>query len=498
MPATVDHLEPSETKKPTKRKKTQKIVGLIVLLMIVTAAGFAINKYWWSNQEELKYFTAPAMKADVTDAIQATGTLEPVQTVNLSFKLSETINFLDLQPGDRVTKGQVLAKQDTTELSIQLQQAEGDLIKAETQLERLTIANEQARKNLEQQEELFAAGLIAQVELDQARVDFRKSELDLTDANIQLANCQAKVVTAQKNLESTTLLAPYDGIVAQVNGVVGQSNGGGNTSENALITLISEEMQLEALVNEVDIGRIKVGQAVEFTSTAYPNQIFHGKVEKIYPEPTTVSNVKFYPAYISCEDPDKLLQSGMSVSTKIIVARQKDVLTVPMLALTFAESYIKNNREALGGSLNSPSSPDSAFKATESAVTETEVMESEVAEPKVAEPKATKPVNTENGEKTRPANSSVKKENRRQVMVLEAGQPVVKPVVVGLNDGQNIEIIEGLNPGDQVIISTNQTTQSAGSTGTNSNPSNQPNRSQGNIMIRTPGTGPGMGSPGMR
>jgi len=191
---------------------------------------------------------------------------------------------------------------------------------------------------------------------------------------------------------------------------------------------MSDELQMNALVNEADIGEVKEGQAVEFSSSSFGDNVFKGEVLRITPQAKTVSNVQYYPVLISCEDPEGVLLSGMSVSARIIVAREEDAITVPMMAISYAQTYLRSNP--------TPSVP-AASKA---------------------------------------------------VVILENAQPVVKAVEVGISDGTNYAIINGLKSGDTVIIGTASTSESATE---KSAAENNSSRSQGSMpgggMERPPG-----------
>ena len=445
------------------------VAGLIVLCsggFLVYQSFFGSNQgavgvlaKWFNQSEDITYLTVPVTKETITDVVQATGTLEPVRKVELSFKNVGEIKTLNIQEGDRVKAGQLLAEQDPRDLNVELNQAERDIAQNEIQIQKLIISQNKALKTLTQQRELLAAGIIAQDELDQAQDDYANSELDLASAKSQLENSQARLEVVRNDLAATKLIAPFAGIASLVNGDVGQRSGGGDGSGvNAFITIISDDLQVTALVNEVDIGRIKVDQKVEFTSTAYPETIFQGEVLKISAESTTVSNVQFYEVLLSANDPDRLLHPGMSAAVSIIKARKNEVPTVPMLALTYAESYLSKNSPAAARAGTNP--PGETLAAVEGRATE----------------------GTAENERNSPSNRN-NSTNRKAIVILEGGLPVVKYVEVGLNDGQNIEIVEGLQLGEAVVIGTNQTGASAsGSAASSSRTTNStPNRT-GNPM----------------
>jgi HlyD family secretion protein len=412
--------------------KKNKILWLVVILLVIGASGYGSYKWLGNSSKTTEYPTATVGKATITDSIEATGTLSAIKESAMGFKNDDTITAINVEPGDKVKKGQVLAQQDPSSLQSALQQAmstvDQDLISVKT----ANLNYETNRKTLERQQQLFEAGAVSQTDLDTVVDNFTKSEWDVATAKAKLANDQAKADQAQADLAGATLLAPFDGIIGVVNGQVGQINGI-NSSSSTLLSVLSEDLQLSALINEADIGRIKVGQDVEFVTSTYTDKKFKGKVLRITPQASTVSSVQYYPVLISCIDPDHQLFSGMSVSANIIVAQKTDVMTVSMMAVSYAESYVKSN----------PSNP--------------------------------------------PADTTALTEGKSNVVVvLENNQPTVKTVVLGLSDGSNYELISGLNVGEKVILgsSTAGTTSSEASS----------NKSKTTTKSTNPGGG-GMGGP---
>jgi len=397
-------LDPQHVKKVLIKKriqgmsKTKKILGLVGLLLLLAASGYGINK-WLGSTSEITYSTATIGQGTVTDLIEATGTLEAVRESAMGFKNDDIITALNVQPGDHVSAGQILAEQDPASLNTALQQAQNTVNKDQISLKSSQLTYQTNLKTMSQQQQLFAAGAISQDDLDTAQNSLSKSEWDLELAQANLASDQLKLAQAQEDLAEATILAPFAGIIGAVNGQVGQINGI-NTSASTLLTVMSDELQLSSLVNEADIGRIKVGQGVEFTSSSFADKLFTGTVLRITPQASTVSNVQYYPVLISVNDPTGVLLSGMSVSASIIVARQSDVLMVPMMAVSYAQTYLKSNPNL---------APSGSGKA---------------------------------------------------VVVMENNQPVVKAVTLGISDGSNYVVSEGLSAGEQVIVGTNQTTTS--------------------------------------
>lgn len=445
---------------------------LVLFLVLLAAGGYFGYRYTTSNGKA-NYLAVTVGKGNIADVIQANGIIEPVRTVGVNFKNVGLVKAIYVQLGDRVKAGQVLAEQDTAELEAELKQAESNLKRSEAELQGLIagsrpeeiaqkeaeveanrVAYEMAEKELERQQKLFEAGAAPASEVDKAKESLvsakskleqsqqalnllkqgnRAEDIEAAQAAVQAA--QAQVEVARLNLENTKLLAPFDGVVTKINGEVGQRSGTGGTNvDTAFITLSSEELQLRAWVNEADIGRVKLGQEVEFTVAAYSNATFKGKVKNISPQATTQSNVQIFEVLISVEDPSGQLRSGMTATATIVLAKKSDVLAVPTMALTFAESYLKGQSQAkVGATGQAGAARRQTGEGNNSPGSQT------AAQSQAQTPSQSK-------------STAEAGDNTKTVLVLENGQPVARKIKVGLSDGQYVEVLEGLTEGEKVII----------------------------------------------
>lgn len=439
----------------------KKLAWILGIALLIIAGSYGLYNYLGSSSDA-GYLTMKVGQGTLTDSIEATGTLSSVKESAMGFKNDETITALNVQPGDHVKKGQILATQEATTLTSAVQQAIRTVEQDQISIKTANLNLKNNTRTLEQQQKLYDAGVISESDLITAQDNVSKSEWEIASAQSKLLNDQIKVEQAQSDLEGATLVAPFDGIIGAVNGQVGQINGI-NSNSSTLLTVMSEDLQLSALVNEADIGKIEVGQEVEFTSSSYSDLTFKGEVLRITPQAETVSNVQYYPVLISCLDPDHKLFSGMSVSANIIIARKTDVLTVPMMAVSYGQANARSNpaarqtdsSKALTGANNQKVASDNSQSSTQ------------------------EKAQSSTGEK------------RSRVMVLQNNQAVAKAVVLGLSDGSNYEVVEGLEQGDEVIIGSNQVDTTSNTSNTNSNSTratNNGNRNQG-------GAGGGMGGP---
>lgn len=454
--------------------RTKKIIICLAAFAVLALGAFGYYR-WLASGSASDYLTMAVTKTTITDSIEATGTLEPVKKSEMGFKNDGTITAINVNPGDKVIKGQVLAKQDPNSLTSALAQAQNTVDQDAISVKSCNLSYQAKLRSFEQQKKLQEAGAAALTDLDTAQDDLTKAELELATAKSKLANDQLKVAQAQSDLSEATLIAPFDGVIGAVNGQVGQINGI-NSSTSTLLTVMSEDLQLTALVNEADIGEVKPGLKVEFTSTTYSNKTFTGKVIRITPEAQAVSNVQYYPVLISCSDPDRLLKSGMTVSAEIIISRKADVVTVPKMAVTYAQTYMKQNNTSsentktpgtkAGSTVNKQASsgvkPSTGINGISSVTSQ--------AQPPAGFAKA----NRSNG---RPG----------IILVLKNEKPSVKQVTLGVSDESNYEVISGLDEGDQVVVGTSQSTNDSSNSSSNSNSSSTKRNMDGGMGGPPPG-----------
>lgn len=269
--------------------------------------------------------TEPVKRGDVQQSVTATGTVNPVTTVQVGTQVSGTIKVLYADFNSRVKKGQNIAQIDPTFYETQLAQAQANTDRADA-------AMRDAERILNQNKALFARNLVA-------KNDYEAALTGYDSAKAQLAQAKAALQTAATNLSYTKIYSPVDGIVISRNVDVGQTVAA-SFQTPTLFTIAQDltKMQIDTNVAESDIGAVKVGQEVDFTVDAYPDTIFKGKVWQKRQAPITVQNVVTYDVVIQVNNRDLRLMPGMTANVSIIIATRDNVLRIPNGALRFKPS----------------------------------------------------------------------------------------------------------------------------------------------------------------
>jgi HlyD family secretion protein len=292
-------------------------------LVLLALAGAASWYQWGRKPAEIKWKTAAAERGPIQVSVTATGTLQAVVTVQVGTQVSGTVSALYVDFNSKVAKGQVIARIDTTLLRAALSDAQSNL-------ERTAAQQRQVASELKRSEALFAKGLISQADLDAATANASVGAANLSSS-------KAQVDRARINLRYATIVAPIDGIVLSRAVDVGQTVAA-SFNTPTLFTLAGDlrEMQVQASVDEADIGKVAAGQNATFTVDAYPDTTFTGVVKQIRLQPVTVQNVVSYDVVIGVPNPALKLMPGMTANLTIAVARKEDVLSVPAAALRFS------------------------------------------------------------------------------------------------------------------------------------------------------------------
>src|SRR5437868_2929509 len=349
--------------------------------------------------------TATVTRGPITQAVTATGTLNPVVNVQVGSQVSGNIQKLFADFNSEVKAGQTVAQIDPALFQAAVTQAEGDLATAQAALEL-------AKLNATRTETLFKQKNSSQQDLDQATAALHQAE-----GNVKIK--QGALDKAKADLDHCTITSPIDGVVISRNVDVGQTVAA--SLQAPVIFAIANDltkMQIDSNVAEADIGAVSVDQDVDFTVDAFPTRTFHGKVVQVRNAPITVQNVVTYDTVIGVSNPDLKLKPGMTATVSIIVTRKDDVLQIKNVALRYRP-------------------PD-------------------------AGPSDTRSTSSASGQHS---SAGRQRRSERTVYVLPTagGRPRPVQIRTGISDGVVTEVIQGLKEGDRVVTAELASTSPAAS-----------------------------------
>lgn len=288
----------------------------LAVLALVAACG----------QEEATaplYGTAMAERGDIRVIVGSAGVVEPLAAVEVKSKASGEVLELLVETGDHVSAGDLMVRIDPRTVRNRLNQAEAELKAAQS---RRTISASQMRRA----ESLVAQGTFTET-------DFEQAALELANAEAQVVSADVAVENARIAVDDTEIRAPVDGAIIEKPVEKGQvissptQDFGGGTLLLKMADLSA--VQVRALVDETDIGKVSAGMPAAVTVAAYPNQPFAGEVVKIEPQAVVDQNVTMFAVIVSIRNPDGLLLPGMNAEVDVSIAERRDVLTLPIMAL---------------------------------------------------------------------------------------------------------------------------------------------------------------------
>ena len=301
------------------KKRTKIILALLALLIVAGIIAKVANK---GKNEAINFQTAQVEPGDISTTITATGTIEPVKTVDVGTQVSGIVKRLYVDYNSVVKRGQVIAELDRTNLQSDLSSMQAHLRSAQIELD-------YQKKNYARYAELKQKDLVSMSEYDVALENYRKAQ-----ENVRIA--QQDVARAKTNLSYATVYSPIDGVVIGKSVEEGQTVASSfSTPSICRIAKDLTDMQCIAKVDEADIGEVREGQRVTFTVDAYPDDVFSGNVKQVRQNPVTTNNVVTYEVVISAPNADLKLKPGLTANITIYTLERSGVVSVPAAALRF-------------------------------------------------------------------------------------------------------------------------------------------------------------------
>lgn len=306
----------------------------IAIIAVIGLSGIGIAHNLIKNR--ITYETTPLERCTITQVVEASGTINPVNTVSVGSVVSGLIESIYVDYNSQVKKGQLLAQIDPRNFQASVEQNTAQVQNAEANMAKIQAVTEMSRKTYVRYKNLYKKNFIAKSELDQAESDYLSNKAQIASAAAQISQARANLATAKTNLGYTKIIAPVDGTIIARKIDIGQSVAASFQAPE-LFTIAQDltKMQIEVSVSEADIGKVAVGQEVTYTLDGYQDSIFKGKVTQVRISPTTVSNVVTYTVIVEVDNEDLKLIPGMTANVSIITHKSENVLCAPSIALKY-------------------------------------------------------------------------------------------------------------------------------------------------------------------
>jgi HlyD family secretion protein len=311
--------------------------GAIAVVVLALAAAAAA--YFWTARESTQvpsYRLAKVERGPLTATVAASGTLNPVTSVQVGTQISGQVKELFVDFNSPVKAGQLIARIDPETFQYRVRQNEADLEAARSAAARAQVALANAQRELARTRELVAREFVSPADLDRAQAQFDLAKAELGNAQAVVAQRAAQLASARVDLGRTEIRAPVDGVVIKRSVDVGQTVAASlQAPELFVIARDLRDMQVETSIDEADVGRIRVGQRATFTVDAFPGRTFSGEVRQVRKSAQTVQNVVTYTVLVSAGNPDGQLMPGMTANVRIVTDTRESVLKVANAALRF-------------------------------------------------------------------------------------------------------------------------------------------------------------------
>ena len=423
----------------------KKLLKFVVVLAVIAGIAFLGKTFFFDAKADTA--AGPLVSAKVTlttiaTTISATGTLEPVDQVEVGTQVSGDISKIYVDFNTKVKKGQVIAELDKSKLRATLTQAE--------------IAYKSAQADYNYKESTYNRVKKLSESNSASAVDLETAEYNMNSAKLAVERSQNEVNQAKLNLSYATIKSPISGVVLKRAVEVGQTVAASmSTPTLFVIAKDLSQMKVMADVDEADIGQVKAGQRVEFTVDAYQDDKFSGTVQEVRLSPTTTSNVVTYTVVISAENPDQKLLPGMTATCTIVTQEVKDALSIPVKALKFSPAEgtpMADPKDFPRPPMFGDSTKFKEFaKKAENGDFPPPPPGMGAGGPPAGGPGGFGPPGKGGffGQKKgqRPKLSG------NHVWVSIDGKAAPRPVKTGISDGVNVQILKGLSEGDSVVVS---------------------------------------------
>ncbi len=436
----------------------KKAIRIIIIIALIVAAILAYSAFRKKKNRPEWRTDVPSM-GSVREVVTATGSLNPHILVNVGTEVSGKIEKLYKDYNSVVKRGELLAKLDTELLETNIASSRSDVARAK-------VTADEAKLDLYLLRELFNKGMTPEYEV-------RKAEFKHEQAVLSLNNAQLSLQRAQKNLDNAYINSPIDGVIVSRNVDEGQTVAASlNAPTLFVIANNLENMQITAAVDEADIGKISLNLPVEFTVDAYSGERFRGVVNQIRLNPNSEQNVVSYNVIINAENPQRKLLPGMTANVTIVVQSKENVLRIPESATRFRPSKelwtlfgLKWDDELLAsGSRRAMMAQSAAADTAKAKVAGTTATDRKPpAAASSAAPDSlrgrgsrrgrSEAAPTSGGETFQLATGTTRRTSSRmaQIWVIQNGIPTPRMVRVGLSDGANVEVLEGVSEGEQMV-----------------------------------------------
>jgi macrolide-specific efflux system membrane fusion protein len=416
-------------------------VTVSLLALALAAGGWWAWKAWGGGakkSDELIFSTV--QRGNIEDLVGATGSLQPRDYVDVGAQVSGQLKKLHVEVGTEVKEGQLLAEIDAEQSAARVDANRASLRAQQATLVERQVNLEKTERDLQRQRNLMAEEATTTEQVQNADTAVRAARTQINTLKAQIDQQQASMRVEEANLKFTKIYAPMSGTVISITARQGQTLNTNQSAPTLLRIADLSTMTVQTQVGEADVAKLRNGMSSYFTTLGSPGRRFYGSLRKIEPTPTVTNNVVLYNALFDVPNTNKVLMPQMTAQVFFVVAEARDVLTVPVAALT----YQRPQRTQTAAAAPLDDVPDSAPKSTSAPA--------KSSEQSTDRPRGDRPRGARREAAVGTASTTPRRAIVKVATAADSATTVEREVTVGVASRVNAEILSGLNEGERIVV----------------------------------------------
>jgi macrolide-specific efflux system membrane fusion protein len=341
----------NQASSPVVRKRSPWRLALIALVALAVVGGgvLAWNQYGPGKKTESAFITATVQRGSIEDQVSATGSLQPRDYVDVGAQVSGQLRKILVEVGSEVKEGDLLAEIDAETSMARVDASKAQLRSQQAQMVERELALGKAERDLQRQKNLMLEEATTTETLQNAETTVRTARAQIQSLKASMDQLQASMRVEEANLKFTRIYAPMGGTVVSITARQGQTLNTNQSAPTLMRIADLSVMTVQTQVSEADVSKLRAGMPVYFTTLGGQGRRWYGELKKVEPTPTVTNNVVLYNALFEVPNNNRSLMTQMTAQVFFVVAEAKDVLVVPMSALTIQRGAPQGSRSTQGG-----------------------------------------------------------------------------------------------------------------------------------------------------